>query len=128
MVELLVQPAFARKLRQAQREPRVGDDLRPVVLEPGGREAVAQRVALADADPVAAVQLRERDPLRRVLRMEVEREPGDVGVELAPELLGRDLTEPAERSDVVAPDQDRVSCHTAHFRAMSFEAETCPMY
>ena len=40
--------------------------------------------------------------------MEVEREPLDVGVELAPGLLGRDLAEPAERSDVVAPDDDRV--------------------
>jgi hypothetical protein len=30
------------------------------------------------------VQLGAGDPLRRVLRMEVEREPQEVGVELAP--------------------------------------------
>jgi len=67
-----------------------------------------QRVTLADADAVTAVKLGERDPFRRVLRVQVEREPFDVGVELAPGLLGRDLAEPAERSDVVAPDDDRV--------------------
>jgi hypothetical protein len=30
------------------------------------------------------VQVGERDSLRRVFRMQVEREPGDLGVELAP--------------------------------------------
>jgi hypothetical protein len=40
--------------------------------------------------------------------VQVEREPGDLGVELAPQPLGRHLAEPAERSDVVAPDEDRV--------------------
>jgi hypothetical protein len=110
-VEHVVQLVLAPELREAQREPCVRDDLRPVVLEPRGGEPVAQRVALAGADPVAPVQLRQRDPLRRVIRVQVEREPDDVGVELAPRLLGRDLAEPAERSDVVAPDVDRVLRH-----------------
>jgi hypothetical protein len=43
--------------------------------------------------------------------MQVEGKPEDVGVELAPGLLGRLLAEPAERSDVVAPDDDRVLGH-----------------
>jgi hypothetical protein len=110
-VERLVQPALTRELGHAQREPRVRDDLRAVVIEPGGSEPIAQRVTLADADPVAAMQLRERDPLGRVLGVQVEREPDDVGVELAPCLLGRYLAEPAEGSDVVAPDEDRVIGH-----------------
>jgi hypothetical protein len=66
---------------------------------------------LTDADPVAAMELRERDPLGRVLGVQVEREPDDLGVELAPRLLGRHLAESAERSDVVAPDEDRVFGH-----------------
>jgi hypothetical protein len=110
-MERLVQITLARELRETEREPRVRDDCRPVVLEPERREPVAQWIALADADAVAPVELCERDPLGRVLRVEVEREPDDVGVELAPGLLGRDLAEPAERSDVVAPDQDRVFRH-----------------
>jgi len=57
------------------------------------------------------MQLGERNPLRRVLRMKVERKPDEIGVELAPRLLGRPLAEPAERSDVVAPDDDRVRRH-----------------
>jgi len=57
------------------------------------------------------MKLREGDPVRRVLRVQVEREPIHVGVELAPGLLGRHLAEPAERSDVVAPDDDRVLGH-----------------
>jgi hypothetical protein len=70
-----------------------------------------QGVCLAGADAVAAVQLGQRDALRRVLRMQVEGEPEDVGVELAPCALGRLLAEPAEGSDVVAPDDDRVLRH-----------------
>ena len=110
-MERLVQPAFARKLRHAQRETRVRDDLRAVVLELRRREAVAQRVALADAEAVATVELGERNAFGRALRVQVEREPEDVGVELAPCLLGRLLAEPAERSDVVTPDDDRMLCH-----------------
>jgi hypothetical protein len=110
-VEATVHAAFAREFRQPQRKARVRDDLRTVVREPRGGEPADQRVAVAGVEPVAAMKLRERDPFRRVFRVEVERQPDDVGVELAPCLLGRDLAEPAERSDVVAPDEDRVRCH-----------------
>ena len=106
-----MQAELARELGQAQREARVRNRLRPVVLETRRFEARAQRVVLADADAVTAVKLRKRDALCRVLGVQIEREPVDVGVELAPGLLGRDLAEPAERSDVVAPDDDRVLGH-----------------
>ena len=110
-MELFVQPALARELREPQRQPRVGDDRRAVVLEARLREPLVQRVVRAGADPVAAVQLGQRDAFLRILGMQVEREPEDLGVELAPCPLGRLLAEPAERSDVVAPDDDRVVCH-----------------
>ena len=58
------------------------------------------------------MELLEWDSLRGILGMQVEREPRDLGVELAPRLLGRYLAEPTERSDVVAPDEDRVLGHT----------------
>jgi hypothetical protein len=106
-----VQSALACELRQAECEPRVRDDQRPVVLEACRRKALAERIVLTDTDAVAAMQLRERDALGRVLRVEVERQPDDVGVELAPSLLGRYLAEPAEGSDVVAPDDDRMFGH-----------------
>ena len=73
--------------------------------------AVTARVARGGK---SQVQLLERDPLRRVLGIKVEREPDHVGVELAPGALGRDLAEPTERSDVVAPDVDRVLRHLQH--------------
>jgi DNA ligase D len=57
------------------------------------------------------VKFRQRDAFLRIFRVQVEREPDDLGVELAPRLLGRLLAEPAERSDVLAPDDDRVLCH-----------------
>jgi hypothetical protein len=40
--------------------------------------------------------------------MEVEREPRDLGAEPAPQRLGRLLADPAERSEVVGPDDDLV--------------------
>ena len=57
---------------------------------------------------VAGVQLRPRNALRRVLGMQVEWQPGDLGAEPAPEPVGQRLAEPAERSDVIRPDQDLV--------------------
>jgi hypothetical protein len=57
------------------------------------------------------MQLGEWNACSRILRVQIEREPEDFGVELAPCLLGRLLAEPAERSDVVAPDDDRMLCH-----------------
>ena len=58
------------------------------------------------------MELLERESLLGILGMQVEGEPCDVGVELAPRLLGRYLAEPTEGSDVVAPDEDRVLGHT----------------
>jgi hypothetical protein len=110
-VESFVQAAFARELGEAEREPRVRNDLRTVVLEARVAEPRVQRVVGARADAVAAVQVGQRDAFRRILGMQVEREPENLGVELAPCLLGRLLAEPAERSDVVAPDDDRVLGH-----------------
>ena len=60
---------------------------------------------------VAGEQLLARDPLRRVLGMEIERQPAHVGAKLALELRGRRLARAAERSDVVAPDLDGVLVH-----------------
>jgi hypothetical protein len=43
-----------------------------------------QRVVLVDPDAVAPVELRQWNPCGWILRVQVEREPQDVGVELAP--------------------------------------------
>jgi len=43
--------------------------------------------------------------------MEVERKPGDLGAVPAPEPVGRGLADPAERSDVVRPDENGVLGH-----------------
>jgi hypothetical protein len=116
-MERLVQSALTRQLGQAERQPRVRDDVRAVVREPGRGEPLAQRIGLAGADAVPAMQVRQQDPPGRVLGVQVEREPGELGVELAPYLLGRDLAEPAERSDVIAPDQDGMLGHGGCQRA-----------
>ena len=110
-MERLVQAQVPGELGKPERETRVWDDFGSVVLKPSGGEALAQRIRLSDTDAVAAMQLRKRDALRRVLGVKVEGEPADLGVELAPCLLGRYLAEPAVRSDVVAPDEDRVVRH-----------------
>jgi hypothetical protein len=110
-VERRVQVLRPGKLAEPEGGQRPRDDLGSVVRDPGRFEALAQRVLLSDPDPVAPVELRERNPALRILGMQVEREPVDVGVELAPCLLGRDRAEPAERSDVVAPDEDRMVGH-----------------
>jgi threonine dehydratase len=51
--------------------------------------------------------------------MEVERQPLHVGAEPVPQPLGRGLAEPAERSDVVRPDDDAVIGHRASVAAVS---------
>jgi hypothetical protein len=58
------------------------------------------------------MELLEWEPIRGILGVQVEWEPRDLGVELAPRLLGRYMAEPTERSDVVAPNEDRVLSHT----------------
>jgi hypothetical protein len=102
-VHLRVQAALARQLGHAQRSHRVRDDVgRRVVEEALFGKPVAQ--PFVERRPVAGVQLLARDPVLRILGMEVEREPGDLGAEPARDPLGRRLAEPAERSDVVRPD------------------------
>ena len=78
----LVQTAIASELRHPQRKLRVRDDLRSVVLEAGRSETLAKWISIAEA--VASMKLCERDAFWRVFRVQVEREPRDVGVELAP--------------------------------------------
>jgi hypothetical protein len=105
-----VHAAVARELGQPEREPGVRDDVRRrVVREPEGLEPRLQPVAEAVA--VARVQLRSRNPFRRILRVEVEREPRRRRAEPVAEPLGRRLADAAERSDVVRPDQDLVLSH-----------------
>jgi len=77
-----VQAAFARQLCHPERKFRVRDDLRPVVLEAGRSKALAERILIAEA--VTAMKVRKRDAFGRVLRMQIEWEPYDVGVEIAP--------------------------------------------
>jgi len=72
----------ASKLGHAERKLGVRNDVRAVVLETHRREALAKRVLIAEAVP--PMQLSERDAFRRVLGVQVERKPQDVGVELAP--------------------------------------------
>jgi hypothetical protein len=111
-MEALMHSALTCELRHPQRELGIRNDLGPVVRETGRRELLAERILVPE--PIASVQFDERNALGRVLGMQVERQPEDLGVELAPYLLGNRLAEPTERSDVVAPDDDRVLGHVAH--------------
>jgi hypothetical protein len=70
-------------------------------------------VALA----VAPTELGSRDALSRVLGMEIEGQPVDLGTEPALEPLSRTLAEAAEGSDVVRPDDDLVLGHEARLAA-----------
>ena len=88
----------------AMPEPEAGRDER--LLQP-----------LVERVPVACVQFCALDPLRRILGVEVEREPHHLGVEPALEPLGRGLADAAERSDVVRPDEDGGSLVHAISRA-----------
>ena len=97
---------LARQFGHPVREPRVRYHVGTVVLEAGGGEALAQRVGLTGSEPVAAMEVGQRDALRRIVGMQLEREPVNLGVELDAQLLGRRLAEPAEGSYVVAPDED----------------------
>lgn len=88
------------------REPGVRHDVGTVVLKPGGREALAQRVGFTCAEAVAAVQLGQWNSLRGIFGVQLEGEPVNGRVELDAQLLGRRLAEPAEGSYVVTPDED----------------------
>jgi hypothetical protein len=104
VVERLVQATVACQLGQAQGRPGVRDRLRYVEVELVSREELAQEVVVVRA--VAASQLVARNSPGRVLRVEVEGEPGDSGAVPVPQPLGQSLADAAERSDVVAPDED----------------------
>jgi hypothetical protein len=58
--------------------------------------------------PVAAVELGSRDALRWILGVKIEREPLDRGAEPVAEPRRPFVGDVAERSDVVAPDDDSV--------------------
>ena len=75
---------------------------------------------------VAGVELGARDPLRRVLRVEVEGEPFDRGAEPALEPLGPLVADVAIRSDVVAPDRDGVLGHAARLPALPPKGRRAP--
>jgi hypothetical protein len=85
-----------------------------------GRRIVEEALALerrleavVEALAVAPVELGSRDALRRVLGVEIEGQPVDLGAEPALEPLSRALAEAAEGSDVVRPDGDLVPGHEA---------------
>jgi hypothetical protein len=69
------------------------------VLEPARGEERAD--VLGHPGAVASQQLLAREPARRILGMEVERKPRDLGAVPAPEPGDRRLGRPAERSDEV---------------------------
>ncbi len=102
----------ARVLAEPERRVRVRDDVRVrLVLEPARLEELPRPRDTFLA--VAGEQLLARQALGRVLGVEDEREPGDVGAEPALEPGGRWLGRSAEGSDVVRPDRDDVVAHHA---------------
>ena len=99
--ELVEEALTARVLGEPKRVHRVRANRRRVVDE---------AVLLEDRlDPPG--RGRPREAFRRVLGVQVERRPGDLGVVLVPHPVGQPLADPAERSDVVRPDEDLVLCH-----------------
>jgi hypothetical protein len=66
-----------------------------------------------EAGAVAALEVLAGDALRRILRMEVERQPLDASAEPALEPVGPFEADVAERSYVVAPDGDARLGHRA---------------
>lgn len=79
----VVATLVARELGELERPARAWNNLtRWVVGEAGRRERGAQ--LLVERLAVAGDQILARDALRRILRMEVEREPLDLGAEPVP--------------------------------------------
>ena len=108
----------ACQLGQPERRTRVRHHLgRRVVTEslPLERRFEAPVETLA----VAPVELCPGNALGRVLRVQVEGKPVDLGAEPALEPLSRALAEAAEGSDVVRPDDDLVLGHQARLAAQS---------
>jgi hypothetical protein len=104
-VQPVVDAALARELGRVQCRARIRDPLVGRELEAGLAEEL--RVLRVDVEPVAARQLVGRDALRRIFRMQVERQPLDLSAVPALEprrALSRDV---AEGSYVVRPDPDQ---------------------
>ena len=100
------------QLGQAEGRMRVRNDVRRRVVD----ELLPLECQLevsVEGLPVPPDEVRARDPLRWVLGVQVEGQPLDLGAEPALEPLGRALTDAAEGSDVIRPDQDLVHCHMA---------------
>ena len=109
-VHVVVEPLFARELRQLERLPRIGDDVRwRVVGEARGLHHVAR--PFVHVLRIATAKLLPRDSLGRVLGMKVEREPFEGRSVLPLEPRGPLQGHRAERSDVVAPDPDGQRTH-----------------
>ena len=103
-------PLLTRVLAQHERAARVRDPLdRLGVREPCRVEQREQ--ALMEPRAVAPLEFLARDALRRVLGMEVERQPLDLSAEPALEPVGPLEADVAERSYVVAPDGDARLVH-----------------
>ena len=100
-----MQALLARTLPQLERQARVGDDVgRRRVDEILLCEPVADAVLRGRA--VAGDELGARDATWRVLRMELEGEPGDLSAELALEPQRARFRDAAEGSDEIRPDRD----------------------
>src|SRR6185503_7189601 len=102
--------ALACELAEAQRLLGVRDLLQVA----RDREAVGGEHALEALDPRAAearLELRARDPLGRVLRVQVEGPPVDAGAVPALQPRGPLEADVAERSYVVAPDAEDRFAH-----------------
>ena len=81
-MEALVHAALTRQLRHPQCELGVWDDLGSVVHEACRRKVLAEWIMVPKA--IASMKLRQRKAFGRVLRVQVEGKPQDLGVELAP--------------------------------------------
>ena len=110
VVQRVVEAVVTRELAQSQRRAGVRRHLGWVEDEPVALERRAH--AVVDVFPEASPQLGAGATLGRVLRVQVERQPGDSRAVSLLHPLGQDLTDPAERSDVVRPDVDRVLGHS----------------
>jgi len=108
-VHRLVETAVPRELGHLERVAGVREGIRWVEREPGGLDDLL-RVPV-DAGPVALLERGARNPFGRVLRVEIEREPLDLGAEPALQPLGPREADVAEGSGVVAPDEDRELVH-----------------
>jgi len=76
-----------------------------------------------DVAAVPGLEFGARDSFRRIFGMEVEGKPVDRGAEPALEPLGPLEADVAERSNVVAPDRDRMLRHGDSLPGRSWAAD-----